>query len=174
MNCVPGFYTVGATPEAVQACSAIIGQLRKNAARWEEDDTKYGLQTLSFVAMLAQDSALADLVAEFCVEKIRDLAEGDSTLDIICRLIECAGANADRSDAMKALARRLEKVGLLSPPSAVFDLYQLAAPPSIARCNVVERAGTVMRNRALGTQGGLSSQLKPSAIHPSLSCSAAR
>jgi hypothetical protein len=81
------------------------------------------LQVLAFVAIQTKDAGLADSVAEFCVEKIRELPVDGSTLDIVCRLIECASSNSDRDQAMEALARRLESVAFLAPPLALNDLH---------------------------------------------------
>jgi len=123
LMCGPGFHTVGVTKEALGACHAVMSQLRKDGSRWNEGDTRYVLQTLSSVSVQMQDAALADSVAEFCIEKTRELVDGDSTLEIVCRLIECASANPNHVDAMKVLASRLEAVGFLAPASALIDLY---------------------------------------------------
>lgn len=121
--CGPGFYTVGVTQDALLACRGLMAELRKDAPRWNDGDTQYIIQTLSFAALLAQDVLLADSVADFCVEKVRELNDGSSTLDILCRLIECASANPNRDQAMETVARRLEGVAFLAPPSTLLDLH---------------------------------------------------
>lgn len=121
--CAVGFYTAGVTEKALQACHAIVTRLQKDAIRWDDDDTQYVLQVLAFVAIQTKDAGLAGSVAEFCVEKIRELPVDGSTLDIVCRLVECASANSDRDQAMEALARRLESVTFLAPPLALNDLH---------------------------------------------------
>jgi hypothetical protein len=123
LTCGLGFYTAGVTKEALQACHTVMSQLQKDASRWESDNTQYVLQTLSFAAMQTQGLALADLVADFCVEKTRELREGGSSLEIVCRLIECASANSDRGQAMTSLTRRLESVAFLAPASTLLDLH---------------------------------------------------
>lgn len=57
------------------------------------------------------------------MEKVRELPVDGSTLDIVCRLVECASANFDRDQAMVALAGRLENVAFLAPPQALNDLH---------------------------------------------------
>jgi hypothetical protein len=121
--CGPGFYTVGVTKDALLACHKLIAELRKDAPRWNDGDTQYILQTLSFAALQAQDVPLVDSVADFCVEKVRDLSDGSSTLDILCRLTECASANPNRDQAMHTIARRLEDVAFLALPSTLIDLH---------------------------------------------------
>jgi hypothetical protein len=123
LMCGPGFYSVGITKDAIQACHAVLGQLQKGGSRWDEDNTQYVLQTLSFVAMQAQDVSLADAVADFCVEKTRELPDEGFALEILCRLIECASANSNRVQAMEALARRLESVASLAHASSLLDLH---------------------------------------------------
>lgn len=118
-----GFYTVGVTEKALQACHSIVTRLRKDGTRWDDDDTQYVLQVLAFVAIQTKNAGLAESVADFCVEKVRELPVDGSTLDIVCRLVECAGANSDRDQAMEALARRLESLAFLAPPQALNDLH---------------------------------------------------
>jgi hypothetical protein len=120
--CGPGFYTVGVTKEALLACHKVMSQLQKDASRWDDGNTQYLIQALSFAAMQTQDVPLADSVADFCVEKARDLKDESSTLEIVCRLIECGSANPNRGQAMETLARRLESLAFLAPASTLIDL----------------------------------------------------
>lgn len=73
----PALYIAGVTAEAQAACRTVMAQLQKASARWDEQHTRYVLQTLSFVAVQTQDEGLADSVAEFCVEKTRELSDGE-------------------------------------------------------------------------------------------------
>ena len=57
------------------------------------------------------------------MEKVRELPVDRYTLDIVCRLVECASANSDRNQAMVALAGRLENVAFLAPSQALNDLH---------------------------------------------------
>ena len=123
LRCGAGFFTAGVTEKSLGACHSIVNRLQKDAIRWDDDDTQHVLQVLSFVAIQARDVGLANSVAEFCVEKVRELPVDGSTLDIVCRLVECASANFDRDQAMVALAGRLENVAFLAPPQALNDLH---------------------------------------------------
>jgi hypothetical protein len=40
-------------------------------------------------------------------------------------MLECAAANADHEQAMATLARRLENLGFVSPPSVLNELLQI-------------------------------------------------
>jgi hypothetical protein len=123
LMCGPGFFTVGVTPEVLRACRTLILQLQKDGTRWDEENILYALQTLSFVAVQAQDEDFADLIAALCIEKTRESKEGDSTLEIVCRLLECAGAYQNRQKAMEVLGQRFEVIAFLTPSSTSMDLY---------------------------------------------------
>lgn len=135
LSCAGGVYTVGITDEIVDGCRKIAERLQKDDLRWSEENVRYTAQVLSFVAAESRDTKLADLVADFCIRKIRELPNDGSTLEIICRLIECATADIDREQAMKSLAQRLEGVALFARSSNLPDLYdtilrlQAVAPP---------------------------------------------
>jgi len=121
--CGPGIFVVSAPDEILKPCSELMAQLQREAPRLDEGNTQFALQLLSLVAMQAQDLSLADAVAEFCIEKSRELSEEASTISVTSRLLECAGANSDSAAAMEVLARRLEGVSYLAPASALTDLY---------------------------------------------------
>jgi hypothetical protein len=70
LMCAPGFFTVGVTGEVLSACRALMLQLQKDGVRWDEENILYALQTLSFVAVQAQDEEFADSIAAFCIEKV--------------------------------------------------------------------------------------------------------
>jgi len=122
-NCAAGIYTVGAPAEISSACHGVIAHLQETGARWSVDDTQFALRLLSFVSVLFQDETLADSVAQFAIEKVRELPDTESTLEIVCRLVECSSAYADRNKAVEVLGRRLESVSFLAKPKAAFDLY---------------------------------------------------
>jgi hypothetical protein len=123
MMCAPSIFIAGVPREILEPCNALMAQLHKDASRWDEGDTPFLIQILGFVALQAQDVSLADSVAEFCVEKVRELPADGFATDIICRLLECASANPDRVPAMEMLARRLEGVAYLAPASVLTDLH---------------------------------------------------
>jgi hypothetical protein len=123
LMCAPSIFIAGVPKEILESCHALMGQLQKTSPRWDEEDTQIRIQILAFVALQAQDVALANLVAEFCVEKAREIPANGTSLEIICRLLECACANPDAVSAMGVLARRLEGVAYISPASTLTDLH---------------------------------------------------
>lgn len=122
LSCAGGFFTGGITHEIVEGCRLLAERLQKDGLRWSDENVQYTTQVLSFVAAQSRDTKLADLVADFCVGKIRELSDDGPTLEIVCRLIECASADVDRVQAVKALAQRLEGVAFLTPVSGLPDL----------------------------------------------------
>lgn len=123
LMCGPAFFTIGLTVPTLRSCHLVIDQLKKEAARWSANDTQYVLQLLSFAAMQAQDVSLANKVADFCMEKARELPHDDTTLELVWRIIECASSYADKTEAMTFLSRRLETISILVQPSTLPDLH---------------------------------------------------
>jgi hypothetical protein len=148
--CGPGFYTMGVTKEALLACHKVMSQLQRDASRWDDGDTRHVLQALSFAAMQAQDVPLADSVADFCVEKARDLKDESSTLEIVCRLIECASADPNHGQAIETLARRLESVSFLAPASTLIDLNDSLRHMQLLDENLARNLGRAVATSRLG------------------------
>jgi len=123
LMCGPGFFTVGVPTTMLKPCHELAAQLHKDSPRWDDSHTQFVLQLLSYVALQARDVPLADSIADFVVEKARDLKDGDPTIEMVARLIECANANTNRVVKMDALVRRLEAFAYLAPSSAMFDLH---------------------------------------------------
>jgi hypothetical protein len=122
LACGAGFFTVGVTNEIVQACRILVERLQKDGLRWADDNVQFAIQVLAFVAMQSRDAQLADLVAEFCIGKINEVPEDGATLEIVCRLLECASAELDREQANKALSGRIESVAFTAPVQLLPDL----------------------------------------------------
>jgi hypothetical protein len=144
IDCTPGIYVLGVPKEAAAACQVVVAHLQKTSARLTDKNTKFALQLLSYVAVLAQDESLADSVAQFAIEKVRELKDDDSTLEIVCRLIECSSAYADRVKAAERLARRLEAVSLLAKPSASIDLRDSLSHLKLLDALLSERLGRAL------------------------------
>jgi hypothetical protein len=123
LMCGLAAYVAGVPSEILAPCSDLFARLQGEARRLDEEHTESALEILAFVALLSKDAKLADSVAAFCVEKSRESSGDNSALKIVARLIECAGANPNREDAMEVLARRLETVAYLAPSPASSDLY---------------------------------------------------
>lgn len=144
LTTTPAIYIAGVTPEAQTACQSVMAQLRKTSPRWKEKDTHYAIQTLSYVTAQAQDENLADLVSEFCIEKLRELEDGESTLEIVCRLVECACAYQNRPKAAEVLAQRLQSVAFLTHASVAMDLFD-----SLAHLQLLDNSLSLLLGRAL-------------------------
>jgi hypothetical protein len=71
------------------------------------------LTLAAHLAAQANDTGLADAVAETCVEKAPLAKERRSVLDAAFRLVECAAANPDRPAARTTLAQRLETLAFI-------------------------------------------------------------
>jgi len=122
LACGGGLFTVGVTDDIVRACHGLIDRLQKDGARWADENVQFAVQVLAFVAVQSRDTKLADLVADFCVGKVSDLPDDESTLEIVCRLVECASADTVRQQGLNALARRLEGVAFLASAPSLVDL----------------------------------------------------
>jgi hypothetical protein len=144
LTCTPALYIAGVTAEALAACRTVMSQLQKDSPRRDENNTRYVLQTLSFVVAQTQDEGLAESVAEFCIEKTRDLADGESTIEIVCRLVECACAYQNRQKAMEVLAQRLVSVAFLTPSPMSFDLFD-----SLGHLQLLDGRLSLLLGRAL-------------------------
>lgn len=144
IDCTPAIYTLGAPKEFVAACHTLIANLQKTSVHLADDNTKFALQLLSFIAVLAQDDSLADAVAQFALEKVRELKDEESTVDIILRLIECSSAYTDRTKAADTLARRLESLSFLAKPSVSVDLHD-----SLSHLQLLDGALSQRLGRAL-------------------------
>ena len=123
IDCAAGIYLIGIPAEAARACHAVISHLQKGSSRLNEDGTHFALQLMSYIAVLAQDERLADAVAEFSIEKVRELGDDESTLELVLRVVECASAYADRQKAMRTTSKRLEAVAFMAKPSVSNDLH---------------------------------------------------
>lgn len=78
------------------------------------------------IAAQASDLALADAVAETCIEKVHLAKERQSTAEAVFRLVECAAANPDCTAARPILAQRLETLAFILPtPDMLADLVDL-------------------------------------------------
>jgi hypothetical protein len=72
---------------------------------------------------LTNDIALADGVAEACMERTRVVRDPNRMFEIVSRLVECCAVIADQDAARTTLARRLEVLAIALPSSeAVFGL----------------------------------------------------
>jgi hypothetical protein len=93
---------------------AAIQSLRAEIAKTNPVLARGALELGAFVAALNRDTELADAVATVVLERLVSDHDPDRLLSAATILIECAAANESRSDALAALARRLENMAFVS------------------------------------------------------------
>jgi hypothetical protein len=102
---------------------------------------------LSYVAVLTQDEGLADSVAPFSMEKVRELKVDESTMEMICRLVECSSAYAHGARALETLARRLEAISFLAKPFVIAHLFDSLSQIQLVEGNAVGVSRTCLGRR---------------------------
>lgn len=150
LACGLGIFTVGVTLDVVRACRTLIERFQKNDVKWTDENVQYAIQVLSFVATLSRDTKLADLIADYCVGKVRDNQDDDATLEIVARLIECASADIDRSQACQSLASRLEAVAFLAPVKALPDFCDTILRLQALDSGLAPQLGRALSSSRLG------------------------
>jgi len=150
IDCTPGIYLVGIPNEVVAACQVVAGQLLKESVRLASADTRFALQLLSFVSVLSQDGSLADTVAQFAIERVRELPDEETTLDLLCRVVECSSAYSDRAKAAETLGKRLEGMAFLANPSASSDLHDSLSHLQLLSDDLSQRLGRALAVARLG------------------------
>jgi hypothetical protein len=85
----------------------------------DEDDemTVLALSVLAHIAILTENTALADGISELCLERAQRAVTHGSIFEIACRLVECTAVMKDRAEAARTLARRLEILAFTIPTS---------------------------------------------------------
>jgi hypothetical protein len=105
--------TFGCPKEAVESLHNIIGQIRRSPAKPEDDATLDAFKLIAHVAVLLNDVALADAVADACLERLALADDRQTVTETVHRLIECSAADNNRENAKAALARRLEQLSFV-------------------------------------------------------------
>lgn len=72
---------------------------------------------MAHIAILTENTALADRISELCLERARRAVTYGSIFEIVCRLVECTAVVKDRVEASRMLARRLEILAFITPAS---------------------------------------------------------
>jgi hypothetical protein len=152
IECTPGIYLLGAPKEVTAACQVLAGQLQKASVRLADNETRFALQLLSFVSVLSQDESLADTVAQFALEKVRELKDEESTLDLLCRVVECTSAYSDRAKAAETLGKRLEAMAFLAKPSASVDLHDSLNHLQLVSDDLSQRLGRALAATRLASR----------------------
>jgi hypothetical protein len=99
----------------------VLGVIRGSGGDGDERRNVAALSVLAHIAVLINDVALADGVAEVCMDRARALTD-TAIIEIVARLVECSGAIADPDTARTTLARRLEVLSLALPSNAISGL----------------------------------------------------
>lgn len=109
----------GAPPGINPDVLKVIYQIRNGAESFDDRIIQAAITLATHIAVLTNDVALAELVAETCLDKARTMTKKQSVYEIVFRLVECAAANTDRATARRILAQRLEAIAFILPPSAL-------------------------------------------------------
>jgi len=99
----------------------VLDIIRSQGGSGDERRNVVALTILAHISILTDDVALADGVAEACMERARALSDPNGVFEIVARLVECSGVIADRDAARTTLARRLEVLALALPSSEVIS-----------------------------------------------------
>ncbi|MBX9772862.1 MAG: hypothetical protein K2Y71_00495 [Xanthobacteraceae bacterium] len=118
----PIFYSFGIPAECVAPMVKLIADFRQTGMRWEDNAVQATMVLATYVAIQSGNVALADAIAEFMIENAGTLS-AERASEIMFRLVECAGADGDRDNARKILARRLETFTLFLPATHLFDVH---------------------------------------------------
>jgi hypothetical protein len=104
--------TFGCPAEVVESLYKIIAHLRRSAPQ-TNDQILDALRLIAHVAVMLNDVALADAVAEASLERLSLDEDRQSVVETVHRLIECSAADVDRENAKVTIARRLEQLAFL-------------------------------------------------------------
>ena len=113
----PFIETFGFPNEATGDVEKVLACIR--SAPPEEDDhaSVLALSVLAHIAILTENTALADGISELCLERARRSVTYGSIFEIVCRIVECTAVMKDRAEASRTLARRLEILAFITPAS---------------------------------------------------------
>lgn len=119
-------FIFGFPPEAYADALKVVLDLRRQPESLDDPKVQNILILGAHIAAQATDLALADAVAETCIEKVRLAQERQSVTEAVFRLVECTAANPDRIPGRLILAQRLETLAFILPaPETLADLEDL-------------------------------------------------
>lgn len=154
----PWIEVLGQGAEVLPGAKVLLQQLGSDGDRFEGGKGSAALAILMRLAVINNDSELAQLVADRYLERFRSNGQTDSISLLVSRLVECAAADTDSAKRADALAKRLTMLALsLSPgePCAVLlvlleSLQQVDddLAPRIAQATHAARAGIAPRANA--------------------------
>jgi hypothetical protein len=117
----PFIAAFGFPREATGDAEKVLTSIRTAAPDDDDKIVVLALSVLAHIAVLTDNSALADSISEVCLERACRSDSSRSIFEIVCRLIECTAVIKDRSEAARTLARRLEMLAFLVPASEAAD-----------------------------------------------------
>src|SRR5262249_25804680 len=100
----PVIYSFGIPSECVTPATRLIAALRRDVAKFEDIKIEAAVSLAAYMAVQFNDVALANAVAELCVEKASTLTGDRITTEVMFRLIECAMADPDQENGQRVLA----------------------------------------------------------------------
>jgi hypothetical protein len=122
----------GFPQEAKADVTKVLSVIQGQGGDQDEHRNVLALSVLAHISVLVNDVALADDVAEACMERARALGDPNRVFEIVARLVECSGVIADRDAARTQLAQRLEVLALALPSSEVISGF-ISAIESLRR-----------------------------------------
>jgi hypothetical protein len=144
----PVIYSFGIPSECVPPATKLIAALRRDSANFQDIKIEAALSLAAYMAMQFRfnDVALANAVAEFCIEKASTLTVDRTATEIMFRLIECAMADPDKQDGQRVLARRLENLAFVVSPDRLPEVYD-----SLKILQTIDGKMAQVLGRAIGT-----------------------
>ncbi len=135
----------GFPPEARDDTLKAVEALRSQTESLDDWRMQIALALAAHIAAQYKDVEFADTVAEVCLQKVHLAKERQTITEAVCRLVECAAANPDRSAAWSILTQRLETLALILPEADMLaKLVEL-----LESLKEVEPAMTSLLGRAL-------------------------
>jgi hypothetical protein len=115
------FEAFGFPPEVMPHVVKVLDLIRGQGAGDDERRAAAIFAVLAHIAVLTKDAKLANGVAEVCLDRARAFKGSEPLFEIVARLVECAGVNANRAEAMQTLAQRLEILAYSIPSSELLS-----------------------------------------------------
>jgi hypothetical protein len=146
----PVIWSLGCPLDAVGAVSSVMSSLRGEAANADQEVVGAALSLAADIAAQNLDKALGDLVAEISIERSVNGEPPKSFAPVVFILLACSAAHKDAEEARMLLARRLETLAFLLPPSRLGNLLGLLLSLQSLDEPVAERLGRAVATARLG------------------------
>jgi hypothetical protein len=117
LRLTPAIQAFGVFAGVNGAADKVIAELRDKPGWADDDAAQAALSLITHIAVLTNDGALADAIAEMLMSGADVALSGGTFHQLFFRLVECAAADTDRMAASNALAKRLEFLALRLPAS---------------------------------------------------------